>query len=196
MSHPLPIRAAPDRRALILTSLSASIGASVGLAPASAFAASAADIAARAARARDNLFASNSKARELGERARAILVFPDIKKAGFMIGGMGGEGAMFQNGQVTGYYSIGAASFGLQAGVQKFGYALFFMTQSALDYLARNKGWAIGSGPSVVVVDEGFAKTLNTTTLTQDVYAMAFGQKGLMAGIGIEGSKISRINPS
>ena len=89
-----------------------------------------------------------------------------------------------------------AVTFGFQAGVQTFSYALFFITDSALAYLSKSNGWAIGTGPSVVVVDEGFAKTLNTTTLSQDVYAMPFGQKGLMAGLGLEGSKITQIHPA
>ena len=102
---------------------------------------------------------------------------------------------MTKGGKVVGYYRTLAASYGFQAGVQEFGYALFFMNDSSLSYLSASKGWEIGSGPSLVIVDEGFAKTLSTTTLTQDVYAYIFDQKGLMAGIGIQGSKITRIHP-
>jgi lipid-binding SYLF domain-containing protein len=156
----------------------------------------AADLSTDAAAALQRLYASSEKARQLGQKARAILVFPKIKKAGFMVGGQGGKGALFQGGRTVGYFSLFAGSFGLQAGVQTFSYALFFITQSALDYLKKSDGWAIGSGPSVVVVDEGFARTMNTTTLSQDVYAMPFGQKGLMAGLGLEGSKITRIHPT
>ena len=64
-----------------------------------------------------------------------------------------------------------------------------------MKYLAESDGWAIGSGPSVVVAEKGVARSLNTTTLTHDVYAFPFGQKGLMAGVGLEGSKITRISP-
>jgi lipid-binding SYLF domain-containing protein len=156
----------------------------------------AADLSTDSAAALQRLYASSDKARQLGQKARAILVFPKIKKAGFMVGGQGGKGALFQGGRTVGYFSLFAGSFGLQAGVQTFSYALFFITQSALDYLKKSDGWAIGSGPSVVVVDEGFARTMNTTTLSQDVYAMPFGQKGLMAGLGLEGSKITRIHPT
>ena len=92
------------------------------------------------------------------------------------------------------YYKIGAASFGLQAGGQSFSYALFLMNDSALNYLNKSDGWAIGSGPSVVVVDKGAAMSTTSTTLAKDVYAFPFGQKGLMAGLGLEGSKITRIN--
>jgi lipid-binding SYLF domain-containing protein len=72
---------------------------------------------------------------------------------------------------------------------------MFFMTQSALDYLQKSGGWQVGSGPSVVVMDKGTAASTTSTTLSQDVYAFPFGQHGLMAGLGLEGSKISRINP-
>ncbi|MGH7895564.1 MAG: YSC84-related protein, partial [Candidatus Binatia bacterium] len=121
--------------------------------------------------------------------------FPSILKAGFIFGGQGGDGAMFKGGKIVGYYRTLAASYGFQAGVQSFGYALFFMTDSALDYLAKSEGWEIGTGPSLVIVDEGFAKSLTSTNLTQDVYAFIFDQKGLMAGISIQGSKITRIHP-
>ncbi len=81
-------------------------------------------------------------------------------------------------------------------GAQTFSYALFFMTDSSLNYLEKSDGWSVGSGPSVVVLNKGAAASMTSTTLPQDVYAVPFGQKGLMAGVGIEGSKITRVNPS
>jgi lipid-binding SYLF domain-containing protein len=141
------------------------------------------------------LLSESDKARELSARAVGVLVFPKIAKAGFIVGGQGGEGVLFIGGRPAGYFSIAAGSFGLQAGVQTFSYALFFMTPSALDYLRKSKGWAIGSGPSIVVADKGTAKTLNTTTLQKDIYAFPFGQAGLMGGLGLEGTKITPINP-
>ncbi|HUN41631.1 MAG TPA: lipid-binding SYLF domain-containing protein [Acetobacteraceae bacterium] len=141
------------------------------------------------------LYSVSPDARELGQRARGILVFPRIVKAGFMLGGQSGNGVLLLRGRKAAYYNISAASFGLQAGVQSFSYVLFFMNNRALDYLRRSNGWAIGSGPSVVVADKGIARSLTSTTLTQDVYAFPFGQKGLMAGLGLEGSKITPIQP-
>ena len=146
-------------------------------------------------RALQNLYAAQPRARKLGDHARAILVFPKIVKAGLLIGGQSGDGALRVGGRTTAYYNISAASFGLQAGAQTFSYALFFMTSSALQYLQKSDGWAIGSGPSVVVMDKGAAASATSTTLTQDVYAFPFGQHGLMAGLGLEGSKITRIHP-
>ena len=165
----------------------------VGMRP--VHAASASKISTRANAALKKLYASNPSARILAEKAKAVLVFPSILKAGFIFGAQGGDGAMRKGGKTVGYYRTLAASYGFQAGIQEFGYALFFMTDSSLSYLNQSKGWEIGTGPSLVIVDAGFAKTITSTTLTQDVYAFIFDQKGLMAGIGIQGSKITRIHP-
>jgi lipid-binding SYLF domain-containing protein len=86
-----------------------------------------------------------------------------------------------------------AASYGLQAGIQSFGYALFLMTDAAVQYLDRSGGWELGTGPSIVILDTGAARALTTTTMKQDVYAVFFDQRGLMAGLGLQGSKISRM---
>src|SRR5215470_3217608 len=139
------------------------------------------------------LAASAAEARTLAAQAKGILIFPSIVKAGFLFGGQYGEGVLLKHGRTAGYYNSVAASYGLQAGVQSFGYAMFFMNDSALAYLDKSEGFEIGVGPSIVVVDAGTAKTLTTTTGRSDVYAFIFSQKGLMAGLGLQGSKISRI---
>ena len=161
----------------------------------SALAASAAKLAADSRAALNRLYETNPKARELGKRARAILVFPRIVKAGLVVGGLRGDGALIENGRATRFYNTVAGTYGLQAGAQSYSSALFFITPSSLDYLKKSQGWSVGSGPSVVMVDQGMAKTMNSTTLTQDVYAFIYGQKGLMAGLGLEGSKITQIYP-
>jgi lipid-binding SYLF domain-containing protein len=143
----------------------------------------------------NQLYSQNEGARALGAKAQAVLVFPDIKKGAFIVGAQYGYGALRRGGRTIGYYRTSAASYGFQAGVKKFGYALFFMTPSALAYLEKSHGWAIGTGPSVVVVDQGMARSLTTTSARSDVYAFVFSQKGLMAGMGIEGSKITEISP-
>jgi lipid-binding SYLF domain-containing protein len=159
-----------------------------------ALAASREEIVRDGNRALENLYGKNSAARLLRGKARAVLVFPNILKAGFMFGGQIGEGVLLKGGRPAGYYNSVAASYGLQAGAQVFGYALFFMNDSALRYLDASDGWEIGVGPSIVVVDEGIGKSLTSTTITQDVYAFIFDQKGLMGGIGVQGSKITRIS--
>lgn len=141
------------------------------------------------------LYSGTPEARHLAKRAKGILVFPGVVKAGFIGGAQYGTGALRRNGRTAGYYNLVAGSYGLQAGVQSFDYAMFFMTEDALNYLDRSEGFEIGAGPSVVLVDQGVARTLTSTTLQDDVYAFIFGQKGLMAGLGLQGSKITRINP-
>ena len=141
------------------------------------------------------MYADVPGARQLGNQARGVLVFPSIVKAGFLFGAQYGEGALLQKGAPTGYYNSVAASYGLQAGVQKFGYALFFMSDSALRYLGNSGGFELGVGPSIVILDAGKAKALTTSTMQNDIYAIFFDQKGLMAGLGLQGSKISRIDP-
>src|SRR6185369_15528820 len=147
-----------------------------------------------AAAALRSLYDRTPSARVLGDKAAAILVFPNIVKAGFLVGAQFGEGTLFRGGRKVANYRSVAGSYGFQAGVQTFGYAMFLMTPAAVEYLDKSGGWEVGVGPSVVVLDEGAAKTLTTTTMQSDVYAFVFDQKGLMAGAGIQGSKITRIN--
>jgi lipid-binding SYLF domain-containing protein len=181
------------RRSVLV--LLAGLTGGIAAVPTAAFAASARKINQDVDLALRTLYAAQPKARDLGNRAKAILVFPKILKAGLLIGGQGGDGALRVGGRTAGYYNIAAASFGLQLGAQTFSYALFFMTDAALKYLQNSNGWAIGSGPSVVVMDKGTAASMTSTTLTQDVYAFPFGQRGLMVGLGLEGSKITHIHP-
>ena len=141
------------------------------------------------------LYASTPAAKRVGEQARAVLVFPNIVKAGFVVGGQYGEGALVKAGKIVGHYNSVAASYGLQAGVQKFGYAMFLMNDKALAHLDKSDGWEVGVGPSIVIVDQGKAKTMTTTTLRDDVYAFIFSQKGLMAGLGLQGTKITKTSP-
>jgi len=169
--------------------------ACMALAAPAAYAASAAELSRDSASALQSLVASNPGAAALAKDARAILVFPRIYKAGFLFGGQFGDGALREGDKVAGYYRSIAASYGLQAGVQAFGYALFFMNDKALAYFKKSEGFELGVGPSIVVVDKGMAGSLTTTTARSDIYAVFFDQKGLMAGLGIQGTKITRIHP-
>ena len=163
--------------------------------PAVARAASAAAIARDSRAALDNLYKSTPGAKALGDKAVAVLVFPNIVKGGFIIAGQFGDGALFKKGKATAYYRSLAASYGFQAGAQVFGYVLFFMDDASVQYLDNSDGWELGTGPSLVVLDAGFGKNFSTTTLQKGVYAFIFDQRGLMGGVGIQGSKITRINP-
>src|SRR5262245_6869735 len=111
------------------------------LTPGAAFAASAAEIDRDVTTALKNLYEQSPAAKTLGGTAKGILVFPSIVKGGFIVGGEYGNGALRKDGRTAGYYNTAAASYGLQAGVQSFGYALFFMDDASLAYLDKSKGW-------------------------------------------------------
>ena len=150
---------------------------------------------AQAQAALQRLIVETPKAAELQSQAKAVVVFPDIAKAGLIIGAEGGKGVMFApDGKVLGYYRARAVSFGAQAGVQSFSQAMFLMTDSAISTLTSGSGLSVGTGPSVVVVDAGMAKSLTTTTMQSDVYAFIFGQEGLMAGMGLQGQRIVKFD--
>jgi lipid-binding SYLF domain-containing protein len=141
-----------------------------------------------------HIFDNVPNAKYLNSQAKGVLVFPSILKAGFLFGAQYGEGALRRQGRSAGYYNTVAASYGLQAGIQSFGYALFFMSDSAIRYLETSGGFELGTGPSVVILDTGAARALTTTTMQNDIYAVFFDQRGLMAGVGLQGSKITRID--
>jgi lipid-binding SYLF domain-containing protein len=155
----------------------------------------AAEIASDANASLSQLYASVPAAKALAANATSILVFPKVTKAGLGVGGQYGEGALLKGGKAVAYYSTAGASVGLQAGVQTYSYALFFMNANALAQLDKADGFEVGVGPTVVVMDEGKAKTMTTTTAKDDIYAFIFGQKGLMAGLGVQGNKITKITP-
>jgi lipid-binding SYLF domain-containing protein len=148
---------------------------------------------ADAKRAYTNLVARIPAAKALSKDAVAVLVFPKITKAGLMVGGQYGDSVLLGSDKAAGYYNTSGASYGLQAGAQQFGYGMFFMNEKSLKALTDTDGFEVGVGPSVMMVDEGMGKTLTTVTAQQDVYAFVFGQKGLMAGVGLQGNKITRL---
>ena len=160
-----------------------------------ALAASASEIDRNATQALARLYKTTPGAKALADKSKAILIFPSILKGGFIVAGQFGDGALRKRGRTVGYYRSIAASYGFQAGAQSFGYVLFFMDEASLAYLNKSGGWELGTGPSLVVLDKGFGKNLSTTTMQKGVYAFIFNQKGLMGGIGIQGSKITKINP-
>jgi len=141
------------------------------------------------------LEASEPRSRFLARHAKAVLVFPSVLKAGFIFGGETGNGVLLEHGKPAGYYNLSGGSWGLQIGGQDFGYALFFMTDSSLNYLKKSDGFDVGTGPSIVVINKGAGAEANVTTITHDVYAFPFNQKGLMADLTLQGTKITRVHP-
>jgi lipid-binding SYLF domain-containing protein len=156
-------------------------------------AATAEDLDKDSKQALHTLYQVQPLAKRLSRTAKAVLVFPNIVKAGLVFGGSYGEGELIKGSKVVNYYNSVTGSWGLQAGAQSYGYAMFLMTDKAVHYVEKTNGWEIGVGPTVVVVDEGVAKNLSTSSLQDDSYAFIFSQQGLMAGVSIEGTKISRI---
>lgn len=139
------------------------------------------------------LYKSSPVALSVSQKAVATLVFPNIVKAGLVFGGSYGEGVLRQSKGPPSYYNSISASWGLQVGAQSYGYVVFLMNAKALSFLDRSDGWELGVGPSLVVVNEGVAKNLSTSTLKDDAYAFIFDQQGLMVSVSIEGTKITRI---
>jgi lipid-binding SYLF domain-containing protein len=156
--------------------------------------ATAEDLDKDANQALQTLYKTEPAAKALSSTAKGILVFPNVVKAGLVFGGSYGEGELIKGSAVVDYYNTVTGSWGLQIGGQSYAYVVFLMTDKAVRYIEETKGWEIGVGPTVVVVDAGVAKNLSTSSLKDDAYAFIFSQQGLMAGVSIEGTKISRIN--
>jgi lipid-binding SYLF domain-containing protein len=155
--------------------------------------ASQADITASSSQALNKLVRDNPAAAAISQQSRAVLVFPEMVKGGLVVGGAYGEGELRKGGRTTGYYTSFTGSWGLQAGAQSYGYAVFLMNDSAIQYLEESDGWEIGVGPTVVVVNAGVAENLSSSTLQDDAYAFIFDQRGLMAGVSIEGTKVTKV---
>ena len=165
----------------------------LGFAGGAAMADTAADLDRDSSNALQSLYKSNPTAQAIGAKAHAILVFPKVIKAGLIFGGSYGEGVLMKGGRVTEYFNTVSGSWGWQAGAESYSYVVFLMSDKAVNYLAKSKGWEFGVGPTVVVVNEGVAKNLSTSTLKDDAYAFISDQQGLMASLSIEGTKISQI---
>ena len=138
--------------------------------------------------------------RQLSSRARAMLVMPEVLKGGLVIGGSYGEGALLLNDDVLGYeapaadyYSVGAASVGLQIGVQSSSHVLFFMTDDAVGKFRQSKGWEIGADAEVTFPDAGLNAQTSSTLMENPVIGVVFGQDGFLIGASLEGAKYSRI---
>jgi lipid-binding SYLF domain-containing protein len=188
-----PSRTPSSRRAFHQSALAAASALLLAGFAAPSFAASADDLNASAAQALAALYKSEPVAEVIGKKAKAILVFPNITKAGLIFGGSYGEGVLMEGGKVNGYYNSVSASWGWQAGAESYSYVLFLMNAKAVNYLTKTQGWEFGVGPSVVVVNQGIAKNLSTTTLKDNAYAFVSDQQGLMASLSFEGTKISHI---
>jgi lipid-binding SYLF domain-containing protein len=177
----------PSRRALAMGLVAALVA---GAAPAD----SGATIDAKVDRALAQMFRTVPGAEDLASQARGMLVMPDIVKGGFLIGGAYGEGALRIDGRTEGYYSLAAASVGLQLGVQSSKQALLFMTDEALAQFRNADGWVAGVDAEVTIPGDGVHTGLTTKTNRPPVIAIVFGQDGVLAGASVSGAKYSRIS--
>jgi len=142
-----------------------------------------------------DFYKQSSAGRELASRAKGMLIFPKIYKAGFWVGGEYGEGALRIGGNTVGYYNIASASLGLQLGVQKKSQVILFMTDDALQKFRNSQGWEAGVDGSVAIANFGAAEEIDTKTFQQPIIGFVFSNKGLMYNLTIEGAKITPIQP-
>jgi lipid-binding SYLF domain-containing protein len=139
------------------------------------------------------LYTTVNGARELVSKSRGQLIFPSVIAAGFVLGGQYGEGALRVGGRTTGYYNTVGGSFGLQAGAQSKALIFLFMTQDSLDKFRNSEGWAVGADATVALLKVGANGQIDTTTATAPVEAFVLTNAGIMAGVSLEGTKISRL---
>ena len=163
-------------------------------ASAASIAASKIEIDASVSTALKNWEAINPNHRELESKAAGMLVFPHITKGGVGIAGEHGEGVLQVGDQTVGYYSLSSASVGVTLGIAQHSEIILFMTQQALDKFRNSKGWSIGADTGVALVKAGAGGKYDSETLKKPIIAFVFGEKGLIADISLEGSKINSIN--
>lgn len=148
---------------------------------------------ARIEEAIEDFYDYSTAGKKLAERAAGMLVFPTVGKAGFGVGGEYGEGALIIKGKKAQYYSTAAASFGLQIGVQSKRHVILFMEEADLESFRKSEGWELGVDGSVAIATLGAGGEIDTKTLNQPIVAFIFSNKGLMANLSLEGTKITRI---
>ncbi|HUL36354.1 MAG TPA: YSC84-related protein [Thermodesulfobacteriota bacterium] len=125
--------------------------------------------------------------------SKGVLVIPNIVKAGLVVGGQYGEGALRIEGKTVEYYSIAAGSVGFQIGAQMMNLILVFMEDEALRKFRTSAGWKAGVDASVAFIDLGAEKSLDTASINEPIVAFLFGQKGAMAAATIEGAKFTKL---
>ena len=151
------------------------------------------DLDARAAAARDELFRTVPAARALAAESAGVLVFPSVTQGGLIVGGQFGQGVLYVGGAPAGYYNIAGGSFGLQIGAQSFSQVYMFTTAEALRTFRSTKGFEVGAGLDFAVANVGTSGQISSSTLQKPVVVWIFGQQGLMAGVKVEGQKITEM---
>lgn len=142
----------------------------------------------------EDFYDHTSAGERLAKKAKGMLVFPRVKKAGIGVGGEYGEGALLVDGKIKQYYNVASASVGFQLGVQVKSQIILFMEKDALRKFQRADGWEVGLDGSVALATLGAGGEIEGKTINEPVIGFIFGNKGLMYNLSLEGSKISKIN--
>ncbi|WP_313622973.1 YSC84-related protein [Achromobacter sp.] len=137
------------------------------------------------------LYESSPQSRQLVEQARGVLVFPAVLSASFIVGAQHGTGVLRVSGQDTGYFSITGGSIGFQAGAQSKAMVVLFMTEDALAKFRASSGWTVGADATVAVANVGVNGSIDSNTAQQPIVGFVLNNGGLMAGVSVDGSKIS-----
>jgi len=165
----------------------------IGSFPVFSYAATASEIDARVNASLDRFVKEVKGAKEFLNAAKGVLIIPKVIQGGLVVGAEYGEGALRIGGKTVGYYNIASASFGYQIGAQEKDIIVVFMSDAALKKFRTSKNWQAGVDAQVTVVNVGADESLDTTKFKQPVVGFVFGQKGLMAGATIEGSKFTKL---
>jgi len=128
-------------------------------------------------------------------KVKGYLVFPDVYKGGFVVGGEYGNGVLKVDGKSVAYYNIASASIGWQIGAQKTSYIFAFADQYALDAFLKSNGWEAGVDGTITVADWGGGIDISSISFEKPIYGFVFNNQGLMAGVSLEGTKFTRIKP-
>jgi lipid-binding SYLF domain-containing protein len=161
----------------------------------SAQAATAQELQTRAQQALSELKQEKNGNQQVLKNAKGLLVFPRVYEGGFVVAGEYGEGVLLVNNQPTGYYNMISASWGYQAGAQRKSIIIAFMTDEALAKFRNSNGWDIGADATVAVIKAGAEGSINLDELlNRPVLVMVADQRGLMGGVSLEGTKITKID--
>ena len=165
----------------------------IGIFSISSYAATANEIDASVNASLDRFIKQVRGAQEFLDAAKGVLIIPKVIEGGLVVGGEYGEGALRIKGKTVGYYNIISGSLGYQIGAQEKDIILVFMNEKALNKFRNSQNWKAGVDAKVTLVKIGADESLNTMKFKQPVVGFVFGQKGLMAGATIEGSKFTRL---
>jgi len=130
---------------------------------------------------------------DLVGRAQGVLVFPAVLEAGFIVGASRGDGALRKGGKTVSFHRTTAGSIGLQAGAQSTAMFILFMTEDAMRNFENSRGWTAGVDASVTVLTVGASAQMTTATAQQPVIGYVLSNSGLMAGVSVDGARVTRL---